>query len=142
MRMTVNFEQGFRGFVGMRPISTLVGVVAVLLALLNAPLFHFHDHDDHGNPASLLHAHFWESAEVDDHASPELETPHSHASVRWIDVFACKAPSASFDVAIVLTEELLIPSLDPQEAITIASVPQAHGPPGSAPSRPRSPPSI
>jgi len=126
----------------MQRIAVYLGVVAVFAVLLTAPLFHLHDHDDHDSPASHLHAHFWEFPDVDLHSSPELEAPHSHANARWIDFFVCKAPSAASVVAIHLSEELLNPVLEVREAITIPSIPQAHGPPGTSPSIPRSPPSI
>jgi len=126
----------------MRRFAAYLGVGAVFAVLLTAPLFHLHDHDDHDNPASHIHAHFWEFPEVDIHSNPELEAPHSHASARWIDFFVCKAPSASSEIAIDLPEELLSPVLEVRAAVTIPSIPQAHGPPGGRPSIPRSPPSV
>ena len=134
--------RNFQRINGMKKLATWLGVAAMFSVLLTAPLFHFHEHDDHENTAAVLHAHFAESPEVDHHSEPELESPHSHANARWIDFFVCKAPSASCGLAIDFAEELLTPILEVQEPIHIASIPQAHGPPGAAPSRPRSPPSI
>ena len=126
----------------MQRLGTGLGVGAMLIILLTAPLFHFHDRDDHGSPVSLVHAHFGESAEADSHSHDEVEAPHSHGNVRWIDFFVCKAPSAAFYIAIELSETLSSPELEYREQVTIASTPQAHSPPCTSRSRPRSPPSI
>src|SRR6185295_6496377 len=91
----------------MQRFAACLGVWAVFLVFFTAPLFHHHDRDDHGSAASFVHAHFWEIAEVDSHSNPELEVPHSHANARWIDFFVCKTPSASFEMAIDLSENLV-----------------------------------
>lgn len=114
----------------------------MLLALLSAPLFHVHDRDGHDSPVSLVHAHFLEFAESEAHSHDEVEAPHSYHKARWIDFFACKAPSAAFELAIDLSEKLSAPDLEYRELVTIASTPQAHSPPRTRLSRPRSPPSI
>ena len=126
----------------MQRFGACFGVGAMFLILLTTPLFHFHDRDDHGNPASVLHAHFLESVEAESHSDEEVEAPHSHNNVRWIDFFACKAPSASFDLAIEFSGKLSGISLEECTQVTIASIPQAHGPPGVSRPSPRSPPSV
>jgi len=126
----------------IRRSGAWIGVVAMFLALLTAPLFHVHDRDDHDSPESLVHAHYLESAEVESHSHDELEAPHSHHSARWIEFFACKTPSAAFEMTIDLSEKLSSPDLEYREQVTIASTPQAHSPPGINRFRPRSPPSI
>src|SRR6185295_6875641 len=93
-------------------ISAWIGVGAMHLALFSAPLFHFHEQDDHGAPISLVHAHFLDSAESGPHSYDEVEAPHSHHEARWIDLFACKAPSAAFQMAIDLSETLSGPELE------------------------------
>jgi hypothetical protein len=122
--------------------SAWIGVGAMFLALLTAPLFHFHDRDDYGSPVSLVHAHFLESEESESYSHDEVEGPHSHHNVRWMDLFACKAPSATLDMAVDLSEKLSDPELEYREQVTIAATPQAHSPPYTNRSRPRSPPSI
>ena len=126
----------------MRRFSAGLGVGAMLVALLTAPLFHFHDRDEHGNPVSLVHAHLWESEESDAHAGVEIETRHSHHHARWIDFFTFNAPSSSFDLAIDFTETLSIPLLEGREDIAISAAPRAHSPPAVRLSAPRSPPAV
>ena len=126
----------------MQRFAACLGVWAVFLVLFTAPLFHHHDRDDHGGVVSLIHAHFWEFAEVDSHSYSELEAPHSHANARWIDFFVCKAPSASTDIAVDIAEKLVTPLPEDRDQVTIESIPQAHGPPVASASKPRSPPSV
>ena len=113
-----------------------------MLVLLTGPLFHFHDRDDHGTPVSLVHAHLWENEAADSHSSTEIERPHSHGNARWVDFFVCKAPSGTFDMAIDISDKPSEPVLEARGPITITLPAQSHGPPGSSPFRPRSPPSI
>ena len=126
----------------MQRFGACLGVGAMLLVLLTAPLFHFHDRDDHGTSISLVHAHLWEFAEPDHHSTPEIESPHSHNNARWVDFFVCKAPSGSPEMQIDFPDKLSSPVLEVHGPITIALSAQAHGPPDTTPSRPRSPPSI
>lgn len=125
----------------MQRFSACLGVVAMLLALLTAPLFHFHDRDDHDNPISLIHAHFGESEESDSHSSDTVEAPHSsHNRARWIDFFTFKAPTAVSYVPVDLSEKLLVPTLEEREIFVIPTSPRAHSPPASRHSGPRPPP--
>jgi ABC-type Zn2+ transport system substrate-binding protein/surface adhesin len=126
----------------MQRFSACLGVGAMLVALLTAPLYHFHDRDDHGNPASLVHAHFLESEEAGSHSGNEIETPHSHRHARWIEFFTFQAPPIVSDVAIDLSEKLTSPVLEKREKILIALAPRAHSPPSHRCSVPRSPPTV
>jgi hypothetical protein len=126
----------------MRRFGAFVGVVATLIALLTSPFYHFHDRDDHGRPAPLVHAHLLEGEESAHHSNDEAETANSHEHARWIEFFVFAGPSPFLDLEIELTEVTpLAPALE-RHTVVIAAVPNAHGPPGERLSIPRSPPTV
>jgi len=118
-----------------------VGVFAMLLALLTAPLTHSHDQDDHGRHETLVHAHFLES-ESPSHSRTQFEEQDSHHDARWLDVFTFNHAPRGFDLAIEAITTFTVPVLEEQPDIVFASEPQAHGPPALCSSVPRSPPSV
>jgi hypothetical protein len=111
-------------------------------ALITGPYFHIHDRDDHGNAARLIHAHLLESEEPDHHSDDELESSHSHARARWVDVFTFNVPSPIFDLAIDFSGTFSILLQEGREEIADTSAPRAHGPPGARLSSLRSPPTV
>ena len=124
----------------MQRFGALAGVVAMLIALLTSPLYHSHDHDDHGQPASVVHAHFLEAEESEHHPEDELEADHAQGRARWIDFFVFSPPSAAIDLPIDLTETPAVLPVSERYGVVLAAIPNAHGPPGERPSIPRSPP--
>lgn len=124
----------------MPRFSAFVGAGAMLFALFSAPFFHFHDSDHDGNPSSLVHSHFWAPEIHEDHADVELESPHSTHHARSIDFFTFDEPSSGIELAIGIPETWLVSPLVETDRITLSAVPRAHGPPGTRPSVPRSPP--
>jgi hypothetical protein len=126
----------------MRRFIGCVGVLAMLVALLTAPLFHAHDRDDHADRESRVHAHLPEAEETHPHSDPESGSRHSHDRAHWVDFFVFHAPPSDFDLAVDFTERLSVPALTEQEEVVLFSTPRAHGPPTAQRSRPRSPPAI
>jgi len=115
----------------------------MLFALVSAPLFHVHDHDDHGNPGSFIHAHFIEFEDPLPCRGHAVETQHSHDHVRWVDVFTLSAPvSAAFYAVAELAEPLTEPSLEVRRVGLSVQVLRVHSPPAGSNLAPRSPPSI
>ena len=126
----------------MQRFGSCLGVGAMLFALFTAPLFHFHDRDDHGHPVSLVHAHFIEFEGSDLHSDNEIEAPHPHDHARWVEFFTFNVAPSGFDLAIDFAETLALPLLEEREDIVISGVPRAHSPPGARRSAPRSPPTV
>ena len=125
----------------MRGLSVCLGVIAILQALVTAPLFHSHDRDDHGHSTSVVHAHLVEEAEHDNHAEPEYDSSDTHHG-RPIDVYVLSMPLAGFDLAIDSEATFLVPVPVEQAGVVMLAAPRAHGPPEVPRSSPRSPPSI
>jgi ABC-type Zn2+ transport system substrate-binding protein/surface adhesin len=128
----------------MQSLASFVAVAAMLVALLTSPFYHAHDHDDdHGSPASVVHAHLLEAEEHDHHSEDEFASRDGHhAAARWVDVFVFGAPATVLDLAVELAETLPVTALVEREAVVIPAVPRAHGPPEQVHSAPRAPPSI
>ena len=126
----------------MKRLGAYTGVVAMLVALMTSPFFHFHDRDDHGSPLSVVHAHFDEShVDADDHHGSEIETGPSHHP-RWIDFYTLTTPSSPFELGVLNEATLVLPVLEESESVTTSELPRSHGPPGSRLVAPRPPPSI
>jgi len=129
----------------MRGFNAYLGVVAMLCALLTAPLFHSHDLDDHGHTISLVHAHFVEEPDYHDHhddgTKPGYETSESHHG-RPVDVYTLCLPLPGVDLAIGPEAILSVPVLVEQAEVVLPAVPRAHSPPSLRRSAPRSPPTL
>jgi hypothetical protein len=123
----------------MRGFSSYLGVVALLQVLVTAPFFHSHDHDDHGHSAGLIHAHFAEEPQHDDHTGPGYETPKSHNG-RTVDVYTLSMPMPGFDLPIDFETAFAFPVLLEQAGVVLLPAQRAHGPPAVRRSSPRSPP--
>jgi hypothetical protein len=114
----------------------------MFFALLAGPFFHFHDRDDYGHAAALVHAHLLDSEEADHHTEDDLESSHSHARARWVDVFTFNVPSPTFALAIDFSGTFSIVLQEGREEIAYTSAPRAHGPPGARLSTLRAPPTV
>ena len=126
---------------GVQRFNAFMGVVAMLLALVTAPFYHSHDHDDHDSSASLVHAHFWNDHVAESHAEDEIEAPDHHQA-RWVDFFILQTPSDTFVLGIDLSEDIAEPVLEQSRGVILSSQPRAHSPPAHRFSIPRSPPAI
>ena len=121
--------------------SACLAVVAMVVALVTAPLFHSHHRDDHGSPVALVHAHSPEDHHTESHPDDEIEAPHQDEA-RWVDFFTFQPPAASFALAIVFSEYRVAPVMEQREGVLLASTPRAHSPPDRRSSAPRSPPTV
>src|SRR5829696_1530317 len=92
----------------MKRLTVYVGAGAMFVALLTAPLFHFHDRDDHGSRVSLVHAHFLGSPASYHHSDNAAESRHSHDKASWVEFFTFDGPQSGFDWAIGSNETLNI----------------------------------
>jgi hypothetical protein len=128
----------------MRQFSACLAVVAMLCALVSAPLFHLHEDDDHGHPGSLVHAHFPEPEQESPQSGVELEASHSHEHVRWLDsVFTVSSPlSAGVHSVAELSQPFLLTFLTVIRALPSVQTVYAHSPPERTGLVPRSPPAI
>jgi hypothetical protein len=126
----------------MHRFSACLAVGAMLLALISAPLFHIHEHDDHGNPEVSVHAHFPQLASPWHHDTKEVESQHSADRARSIDVLTMNAPAAVFHPVAEISETLPLPRLEEQDSIGPIGSPRAHSPPYVRRAAPRSPPTL
>ena len=127
----------------MYRVSGCVSVLAMLYALVFAPLYHVHDHDDHGHAGSFAHAHFFESETPSDHTAPAFEESESHAHVRWIDVFTVNtAAKNSFHAVAEFSEPVSIPIRNSSRSVISMQTLRAHSPPKYFNVVPRAPPSL
>ena len=124
----------------MRGFNACVAVTAMLVALVSAPLFHFHEWDDHAS-GPLLHAHFSTSATELLHSDHAVEAEHSDDHERSIDFLAVKTTATPiFHAVMEFSEMLPVPSLEPQGSINSIETVRAHSPPNTRHLIPRSPP--
>jgi hypothetical protein len=127
----------------MRRFSSLVAVAAMLQALATAQLFHVHDHDDHGHAGSFVHAHFPESESQSVNSGHEIEPGHSHAHVRWVDLFTLSTPvNSEFQLVAEFSEPLSMPPPVVNRAVASVQTVRAHSPPYRSALPPRSPPAL
>ncbi|HYR84289.1 MAG TPA: hypothetical protein VE422_09455 [Terriglobia bacterium] len=122
-----------------RRFSACLAVGAMLFALVSAPLFHVHDHDD-DHAESFIHAHFPEPENVG-HAEHAIEAQHPQEHGRWIDLFAVNTPvSANYHAVAELVEPFSLASPVVTRAIISVQVLRAHSPPERSNLPSRSPP--
>ena len=125
----------------MRPVTGLLGIIAILMGLWTGPFFHIHmeggsHSDDH---LSTIHSHLegWEP----DHASskPTIEQdPHDHHGV-GVTVLAASGRKAQVMVAEVQSSKVIFePAILIGHEIVVTV--RAHDPPARRSSNPRSPP--
>jgi hypothetical protein len=129
--------------VAMHRFSACVAVVAMLFALVSAPLFHVHEADDHGHAGSIVHAHFPGLEHASSTSEKAIETQDSHNHVRWLDVFTLAAPiDAGFQAVAEFSAPLMVPPLPVSRAVVMLLSLRTHSPPERSRLAPRSPPAI
>jgi hypothetical protein len=123
----------------MRGITTYGAILALLLAVVYAPMFHLHA-DDHDGGTPFIHAHFPELFHHEDESGPAVEEQHDHVYARQIDVLTTNiAPPVQ--VAFYAVEETFAPRpVETSPGFVILDDPRAHDPPSLRSSNPRSPP--
>ena len=129
----------------MQRFTVWIGVVAMVTAMVTAPLYHSHDadhHDHHGEASSLVHAHFIDDHESEHHADDEIGAENDHHRARWIDFFTFDLASPAVALVTDYHAELGVPVQERREGVVFLAAPRAHSPPGGRRSVPRSPPSI
>src|SRR5262245_50137957 len=115
----------------MQRFSASLGVGAMLLALVYGPMFHVHEQGDHDTAALTVHAHLpgieHALANVD---HPEMESPHSHAHVRWVDILTLSKPvTIAFHVVVDRSEPLVVPSQVMNRIVAPVQSLHLHSPP-------------
>jgi hypothetical protein len=126
----------------MHRFSACLGVAAMLLALISAPLFHLHDSDDHGRPG-LVHAHFPGFERHTWASGPLVETPDPHEHARWLDFFTLNSPVTAFFHAVAeFSEPLSLPSPVVSRALASIENLRAHSPPETSDLVTRAPPTL
>ena len=124
----------------MRGLNALFTILAMVGALVSAPLFHVHDSDDHGG--SFVHAHFLEPEHASPASASEIEARHSHERAHWVDVFTLNSPvTSSFHPVAEFSEPFSLPSPAVNRVVDAVESLHTHSPPDGSDSAPRSPPS-
>jgi hypothetical protein len=127
----------------MTRLTACLAVGLMLFALASAPLFHLHERDDHDGITAVVHAHLPESEHSERHSGSEIEHRHSHAQVRWLDVFTVGSPVlVSHAVVAELPERLALPSPTATRAVSSVHILHVHSPPAASDTSLRSPPSL
>jgi hypothetical protein len=112
-------------------------VPALLLAVFYAPLFHVHTHP---GEAATIHAHLVESEAAEDESVVHMETPHSHANARSIDILTTTAPQVvQYDADLVRVDFISDVAM-PCCGFIALSLPRSHSPPVLRSLIPRAPP--
>ena len=114
-------------------------VAALLLATLYAPLFHVHMH---AGEAPLIHAHLPEVVPTEDESVVHMETFHSHADARSLDLFTTTVVQPVHLDAAIVTSAAELNTIVLSHGYVRASAPVAHGPPDSKFQIPRAPPCL
>jgi len=122
------------------PVRSVIAggtVVALLIAMLYAPLFHVHMY---AGEAPLIHAHLPEILPAQDESVVQMEALHSHADARSLDLLTTTVvQSVHLDTAIV-SSTAVVNAIVLSHVYVTAAEPLAHGPPDSELQIPRAPP--
>jgi hypothetical protein len=126
----------------MRWVSACLAVVAMLCALVSAPLFHLHEDDDHGHPGPFVHAHFPEPEQESPQQGFAVERSHSREHVRWLnDVFTVNPPvNGGFRAVPEIVEFFWVPILAETRVFLSVRTLHTHSSPDRSRLVPRSPP--
>ena len=112
-------------------------LAALLLASLYAPLFHVHAG---AGEAPLLHAHLPELEDLQDESVVHMESAHSHAGARSIDLLITTAAHTVQLDAVLVSLHFDQNSVQPRCGFVPAAVTRAHDPPAVCSLIPRAPP--
>ena len=122
---------------GVRRLTACGVIPALLLAVFYAPLFHVHIHP---GEAATIHAHLPELEPVEDESVVHMESEHSHAKARSIDILTTTAAQIiQFEAALISVEKLAQAAL-PCCGFVLVARPTAHSPPVLLFQNPRAPP--
>ena len=108
-----------------------------LFAVFFAPLFHVHSHP---GEAATIHAHLPEFEAEEDESVVHMESPHSHANARSIDILTSTAPQVLQFDAILISVDTVSPIMLPCCGFVTLARPRAHSPPALHSLIPRAPP--
>ena len=121
----------------MRKLTACSVIPALLLAVFYAPLFHVHTHP---GEAATIHAHLPELEPVEDETVVHMESLHSHANARSIDILTTTAPQVvHFDATLVAAYTISDTAMPCCGFVALAR-PRAHSPPALPFLIPRAPP--
>ncbi len=123
------------------PVRQRITVCGALLALflssLYGPLFHVHE-DRAG--AFLVHAHLPEFETMEDETVVHMETPHSHAAARSVDLLVTIASHFIHLGAAIQSTALALIEPQASPGFVAPASPRAHAPPALESLTPRAPP--
>jgi hypothetical protein len=121
----------------VRKLTVCSAIPALLLLVFYAPLFHVHVHP---GEAATIHAHLPELETAEDESVVHMESEHSHANARSIDILTTTAPQIlQFNAVLISTENVSEVALPCCGFVALAQ-PRAHSPPALAFLIPRAPP--
>jgi hypothetical protein len=120
-----------------RQFTAWAAVAALVAATVYAPLFHVHS--DSGE-APVLHAHFPELEIGENENVVHMESAHSHATARSIDILTTVACDFIHFDASLQSSSLILPDPQPSRGFVMAAAPRAHAPPSIRFLIPRAPP--
>src|SRR5260370_498401 len=133
----IDFKSREHQNTAVRRLTACSVIPALLLAVFYAPLFHVHTHP---GEAATIHAHLPEFEPPEDESVVHMESPHSHADARSIDILTTTAPQVvQFDailVSVFAVRDMAVPCCG---FIALAR-PRAHSPPALRFQIPRAPP--
>jgi hypothetical protein len=109
----------------------------LITATLYAPFFHVHAA---AGGAALVHAHLPELEFSEDESVVHMESNHSHATARSIDVLVTTASHFFHFDAVLSSEYSPCGAAHPSSGFVPTAVPRAHAPPESRHRIPRAPP--
>jgi hypothetical protein len=122
------------------PVRSVIAggsVAALLIATLYAPLFHVHVHQ---GEAPLIHAHLPEIVPAEDESVVHMESFHSHAAARSLDLLTTTVVQPVHVDADIAASGVELNPIVLAPGYVAAAEPVAHGPPGSERQIPRAPP--
>jgi hypothetical protein len=121
----------------VRRLTASSAIPALLLAVFYAPLFHVHTHP---GEAATIHAHLPEFEAPENESVVHMESEHSHAKARSIDILTTTAPQVvPFDAILSGSEVIRDLAMPRCGFVTIARA-RAHSPPVLHSLIPRAPP--
>jgi hypothetical protein len=122
---------------GVRRLTACGAIPALLMAVFYAPLFHVHTHP---GEAATIHAHLPELEPVEDESVVHMESEHSHANARSIDILTTTAAQiVHFDATLVKVDGIR-EAVAPCCGFVPLARPRAHSPPALRFLIPRAPP--
>jgi len=121
----------------VQKVTACGAIPALLLAVFYAPLFHVHTHP---GEAATIHAHLPEFEAREDESVVHMESPHSHANARSINILVTTVPQVvQFDAVLADVESISDVAM-PCCGFVPAARPRAHSPPVLPFLIPRAPP--